>query len=398
MPIKTIQIGLLTLTSIASVFVGRFNGAKEGQKVPLPVWQMVYFSLATVPFMLLFTFLGKGWLFEGSPVREEAVSYFIWLMPFAWTYPLVGALSSFFIGKGTTLPLLLASLLGNGVNILLNYVLIFGVEGSIPPLGVTGAAIATNIGMFSQIAILFLLFLRRQSKGTYFPSLDWTMMKECLSLGGPTALDRFTTTLAWSFFFQSIAYLGKTPLSVIAITQSMMLSFLFISQGIGRGVISMAANAIGSREPTLLNRTIFSAVFLNLFLFVLYGVIFIVFPREFATILLPSSVPTEGREEILALCVQASLFVWIAVLVDSLRWVFTGALTAIGETKYLLYVGSISLWIGAILPIYAAVTYWGMPVIYCWALSSLYYAALTLCYAYRFQQKRPVMAVTFIET
>ena len=39
--------GGIGIASIAEVFVGQFNGAKEYLKVASLVWQMIWFSLAT---------------------------------------------------------------------------------------------------------------------------------------------------------------------------------------------------------------------------------------------------------------------------------------------------------------------------------------------------------------
>lgn len=86
--------------------------------------------------------------------------------------PAFMALSAFFIGQGKVKLIMIVSLVGNLVNMLLDYLLIFGVEGYWSPLGAVGAAWATASAQMLQIAILFMIFLNRNYR-THYGTLRW---------------------------------------------------------------------------------------------------------------------------------------------------------------------------------------------------------------------------------
>lgn len=391
MPVWTFQYSAVTLASIAQIFVGQFNGSKQYEKIGMAVWQMIWFCIFTIPIFVALGLFGDQIFFSGSTVKAEATSYFRWMMTFGFLAPLSAALSSYFVGRGKTLYVLFCTLVGNLVNVGCNCILIFGIDGIVPPMGAAGAAIATLIGMVVQFLLLACVFLNKKSRlrfGTDNYTYDSKLFKQSLSIGFPAALDRFINILGWTTFILLIDRLGAVPLTVITITQSMMLFFTFISQGIGRGVSSIAANCIGSRNWKHLWKLILSAVTLNGLLFLLYGIFFMVYPEPFAKLFLPDNVATASRNEILQLTLVSCGWLWFAVLVDACRWVFIGLLTAVGDTRFVMWMGSISVWIFAIIPTYIFVVHFGIPVSFSWAFSSGYYLILTGVYAWRFSKEK----------
>jgi len=392
MPVWTIQYFVITLASIGAVFVGQFNGRGDYRRVGSAVWQMIWFCLAITPCFLILGLGTSGFIFDGSPeVVEQATLYYKWMMGFGFVSTLVAAVTTFFVGRGKTALVLASSILGNVINVLLNSVLIFGYEPITSPMGVQGAAIATIIGQVIQCAFLFSLFWNRENRrefNTMDYAFDWDLCKNSITIGLPAAIDRFVNVAGWTVFILLIARLGSVTLSVITITQSMMLFFTFINQGIGRAVSSIAANSLGSKQWDRLWKLILSGVTLNTILFVVYGLFFMVYPETFFAIFLPDHVVTESREEIVRLVLMSCTWLWVAVLIDAYRWVFIGLLTAVGDTMFVMLVGSISVWIFAIFPTYFFVAYLDVPVSYSWAFSGGYYCIVCCLYAWRFTREK----------
>lgn len=389
MPVWTIQISAITLASISQIFVGQYNGSKQYEKIGSAVWQMIWFCLSIVPIFLILGFFASDYIFYGSAVKEQATIYFRWMMCFGFIAPLTAAISSFYVGRGKTAFVLFCTLLGNLINVIFNTILIFG-WGSIPAMGVKGAAIATVIGQTVQLVVMFYYFLHKNHQEKYATRdyrFNKSLFKKSLAIGSPAALDRMINVLGWTVFILLIGKLGTVPLSVIAITQSMMLFFTFINQGVGRGVSSIAANCIGSRQWNNLWKLIISALTLNTLAFLVYGIFFMAYPEGFSGLFLPEHVVTESRQEIMDLILMSCTWLWVAVLVDSYRWVFIGLLTAVGDTKFVMWVGSISVWIFAIFPTYVFVAHMGVPVSYSWAFSGGYYCIVCCLYAWRFSRE-----------
>ncbi len=391
MPVWTMQISSVTLVSVAQVFVGQFNGSGQARKVGSAVWQMLWLTGGLALLFLLLTYAGEALLFNSHPVKHLAISYYHWMMLFGFLTPLAATLSCFFVGRGKTTYVMVSTFAGNILNACLNALLIFGVSGWIDPMGVKGAAIATVVGQALQCVMLAAVFLRRKNVekyGTLDYHLDPSLLKRTLSIGYPTALDRLINVAGWTCFMWFITPLGVVAITVIGITQTMQMFFSFISQGIGRAVSSIAANAIGARQWSQLNRTMFSAISLNCLLCALYGGFFILYPEPFTALFLSQHDALEAREQVIDLVLLSCTWVWLATFVDSIRWVFIGLLTSVGDTRYVMWVGSISVWIFAIIPTGIFVRYFGIPISYSWGFSSLYYFVICCLYAWRFSQEK----------
>ena len=126
---------------------------------------MLWFSLFSAAIFLPGAFYGTEALFGEGREFDAAYLKWMWIFgPFCLAYQ---ALAAFYIGQGKTTIIAWIALVTNGVNFFLDYVLIFGVEGLIPELGITGAAIATCVGNVFQTAILFALFIRRKNRDRF---------------------------------------------------------------------------------------------------------------------------------------------------------------------------------------------------------------------------------------
>src|SRR5262249_19292069 len=92
------QLGAISIAMIAEVFVGRLNGAKQWTTLGKPVWQMIWFSLLCAIIFIPIGVYGQSW-FIPDEIAKEGKPYFMWMMVFSFTFPLVIALSAFFIGQ-----------------------------------------------------------------------------------------------------------------------------------------------------------------------------------------------------------------------------------------------------------------------------------------------------------
>ena len=85
-----------------------------------------------------------------------------------------------------------ATVVANIINVIINYILIFGMLG-FPKLGIIGAAIGTLISRIIMFIFLFYMLMDKKIIYNYISNLksfmyDKFMIKEILSLGFPTSL------------------------------------------------------------------------------------------------------------------------------------------------------------------------------------------------------------------
>src|SRR5262249_50050547 len=104
---------------------------------------------------------------------------------------------------------------GNALNIALGPCFIFGL-GPFPRLGVTGAAVATNIGRGTAVLLQLFTLARAGSRLTITPAqfgLDFGLMGRVLRLSGSTMLQIFINTSSYVGIVRLISAFGSAALA-----------------------------------------------------------------------------------------------------------------------------------------------------------------------------------------
>ena len=141
---------------------------------------------------------------------------------------------------------------GNIINILLNYLFIYGIW-IFPELGLTGAGIATLIARIAMIALFVLLIkhesrFKNYSKGFHERRIETREIKELCKIGTPLALQMGMETASFSLASLLMGWLGATELAafqVMCITGS--LCFL-VYYGIGAAASIRISHHYGRGE------------------------------------------------------------------------------------------------------------------------------------------------------
>jgi MATE family multidrug resistance protein len=105
--------------------------------------------LLAIPFAPMLT----EWSAATEKVHQLQVEYFQYLTLGAGAVVLSNAMSSFYTGRGKTRIVMLVNVGGTLVNLVLDYLLIFG-EFGFPEMGIKGAAIATTGELVQRRGVL----------------------------------------------------------------------------------------------------------------------------------------------------------------------------------------------------------------------------------------------------
>jgi MATE family, multidrug efflux pump len=396
---------LLILASMSEVFVAQYNGAGLKERIGRPVWQMIWFSVATLAICIPLGLFGGELIFHDSINFELENTYFSWLNFFGPTWPLSAALAAFWVGRGKTRMVTALALLANGLNVLLDWILIFGIEGVVPSMGVKGAAIATSFGNIVQVAILLSLFLHKSNReafGTSRFKLHFAEFRRCLKVGGPQATLFFIEAVGWSIFYILIRKSGPVNIYTAGITQSVLILFFFIAEGIGRGASAITGNMIGGGRHGEAFKVFFAGLKLHFIFFVLMGSLFFFFPDPIIDLFVNdnSGVLSEGSTHLsiaLEQIEEAELMhvlritfrvVTIYLLFEGIRWLISGILTSAGDTLFLLIAGTVTVPICLLLPMWYFVSYLGVGVIGAYVLSVTYVAVVSGIFYWRFAARK----------
>lgn len=344
----------MVLTSIAEVFVAQYYGAGRHSKLGEPVWQMLWLSLFSLLFFIPFGIFGADLFYGSSPEREMEKAYFRWMILFGSVFPVYSALCGFFVGQGKTRLVTTLAVAANIVNVCLDYVLIFGVEGYIQPLGVTGAVFATSIGSLLQTSVLGAVFLNKKNRelyGTNRIKLKSKALLQCVRIGLPGAVFSLIEILGWAAFYGMMTYVSSRHITVAAISQSVIILLYFFAEGISKATSIICGNLIGAKSIKHVPTMIRSGIQLHVLFFLTIVGFFTFYSHTFISLFLP----TIEASQLVSLdkTLQECLFlICLYMLFEGIRLLFSGILTAAGDTVFLLIAGSCSIWILLVLPIY----------------------------------------------
>lgn len=356
--------GWMCLAGISEVFVAQYHGAGVRHKAGSPVWQMIWLSVVSWVFFLPLSFWGPELFFGAGLEAALERDYFSIMLLFGPFYAFYAALCGFFIGQGKTRLITTVVVLANFFNILMDWILIFGIEGWVPSYGVKGAAIATSLATLFQGLALCIVFLKKKNReecGTSEYKLNFTMMKECIKVGLPTAIFIVAEILAFGCYYMIMKEKGDHYITVAGISQSMIILFFFFCEGINKATTAIVGNMIGAGRSHLIPKVMKAGTILNA-LFLIFVMTFFVFGTDLiVSQFLPLADPL-FIEEIWHSLQLTLIFYGFYIFLEGVRMQCSGVLTASGDTFFLLVAGASLVWLCMLLPVYLLIAKGTAPV------------------------------------
>ena len=245
------------------------EGDKEGLAQLLANGTMlaILFSLLLMVLTLWFVPLLFGLSLHDSNDFSLSVDFIyirVWGLPFLM---LTQLLSSFFISIGRSRLLIYGSLVATLLNILFDYLLIFGKWG-MPAMGFMGAAAASVIAevfyCVTMIAIFFFHRMHYTHPVFHFRHFDLSLSKRTLTVASPLIIQFLFSIGGWLIFFIFIEHLGSKSLAA-----SQVLRNIFGIVSVGTWALSttcntMVSNVIGQGRQREVMRVIWKICRLSL--------------------------------------------------------------------------------------------------------------------------------------
>lgn len=348
--------GGLTIATIAEVFVSQYNGACQHQRLGEPVWQMIWFGVLTSLFFIPLSLLGPDLFYGEGATRALEKEYFTWMVLFSPSFAVYGALAAFFIGQGKTHMISILAFAANVVNLVLDWVMIFGIEGYFPSMGVKGAAIATSLSSLFQVGLLLCLFLRRSNRlqfGTGDCRFKIAPFLQCLKIGVPGGCSGIVEIGGWAAFYEMMTYAGKDYITVGGVFESCLILLLFVPEGLSKGVIALSGNLIGSKQYGKIAKVLQSGFGLMTLFFL---ALVIAFPL-YVDPLIDFFIVGPLNESLRSTLQVTILLTLIYIYFDGLRYIISGILTAAGDTLFILIANFATVWLFLVIPAYFLVVH-----------------------------------------
>lgn len=378
-------IGAITVAAIAEVFSGQNNGAKRYDQVSKPVWQMIWFAIILQAIFMPLAMFNVNSLLPPE-LYVHGKPYFYILMSFLALAGISVALGAFFASIGKTHIITIAAVVGNLLNGLLDMLLVFG-YGPIPEMGSAGAALATVSSQVIQCLILFLAFFskhNREKYNTHHFGFDFKLFRDCISVGYPNAVGHMLEMFAWNRLFRIVAAVGYTFITVFTIGQTILILFVFLTEGLQKGVVVIASNMVGAKRYDLLNKLCFSALKIHAVIAFCIAIPLLICPDLLLNLLLANQ-PHDAPPIDMGHLHKSLYYLWIFLVFDGLVWIMAGFLTAVKDTKFIMITNVICVWMFAILPSYFIADLYPDRPYYTWIAISLYTIANSCIFVWRYK-------------
>ena len=183
----------------------------------------------------------------------------------------------------TRLPMV-ASVAAVFTNVVFNYLLIFGKFG-FPRMGVAGAALATVISRYVELAIIVVLVHRNSHKHTFIRGAYRTLrvpghlLRDVLKVGAPLLANEALWSIGMSTLTAVYSLSGLTVVSALSITSTISNLFNVVFLSMGNAVSVMVGQALGADDYKGAKATVWKLIFFSVCTcFVMGGLLIILSP------------------------------------------------------------------------------------------------------------------------
>lgn len=387
----TLVCGFMSTAAFANSLVAQYYGSGDLHSCSRSVAQALLLALFSFPLILLLLPAGL-WMLTLSghapAVLAEEKTYFSILMLGGLQLPLSAAVSSFFSGRGLTAVIMRCAIAGTVVNLILNWLLIFGV-GPFPEMGIAGAAFASAISGFVSPGIMLGLYFSAKNNKLFDTRrlfyFDAPLFRRLLRFGIPAGIHMALDVGAFSVFVLLVGRLGEAAFMAANIALSVNMIAFMPAVGIGQAAGTLVGQHMGRRDPDGAERVGWRAVYVGCLYTVGAALTFILMPEVYVRLFARGEVPFD---EVYGMARTLLFFAAGWGLADAANLILSGALRGAGDTHFVMWYQTVMAWgffaVGEVL----IVVVLKQNVLIAWAWALVYICLLAIGMIARFRSVR----------
>ena len=312
--------------------VARHIGAKEKEAAQVVGAQAVLMSLIlgvlVTPLLLVFAQKMLVLMSAEPQVSVLGKSYLQIIGGFFIFRLIILACNGILRGAGDTKTPMKVTIIINCINILFNWLLIFGI-GPFPRWGVAGAAWATAIAYtIGTVLLCTKLFTGRcilRISIRQIIQFHFESVKRIIRISIPAAIDAFLTQIGFLIFAKIVAILGTIPLAAHQIAIRIESISFMPGFALAVSTATLVGQSLGTKNVNLALLSMRRSCYFAMALMGFFAFIFLIFPAQMATIFKP-------EPSVLSLAVVCVMIAALEQPALAIYMVYSGGLRGAGDT------------------------------------------------------------------
>lgn len=364
----------------ASALIAQKIGAKRPDEAQKVTNQAVMLTLAVSLLLGIISIVFGESLLRvmgaSEAVLQEALQFFMVVGGGALFMGFITIFGSILRATGDTKSPMKISVVVNIGNVVIDYILIFGL-GPIPALGVLGTAIGTVLSRGLGCWLLYRKVQQSESPVDHASLFNSGNYRPLVNLSIPATLERLVMRLGQVLYFGLIVSISAKTFAAHSIAGNIE-SFTYMpAYGLATAATTLVGNAVGAGESQQAKRYGYSAAKYGVIFMSLLGVVLFFGAPFFASLF--TSDQEALRQIVIALRIDAFAQPGLAISL-----ITTGALQGMGDTKSPLYSTAFGMWGIRVVGVIVLSKYLGLGIAGIWLSIAidLYLRSLFLVYKF----------------
>ena len=381
------------IAGYSGTFVAQYHGAGDSRACVRSCMAGLVLSLLSLPFFLALIPVCH-WIVRlaGHAPEIQALEgdYAFWMLLGGCIESAHWVLGGFLVGRSRVVPGTVISFVCCGINIALDYALIFGRWG-LPEWGIRGAAVATFVsGAISSLLHLAVVFRERPFREMSLRDIlhiDWGLVWRIVRYGVPSGIQMFFDIGAFAFFVLLTGRLDALSLATSNVAFSINNLAFAPLMGFSSAAATLVGQFQGAGRSDLAHSSCWRCMHLGWAYMAAIGAVFLLLPETLLSAFRsPDAEYTVAQMLALGRKLLTLLVVW--GMFDTMNIVFISALKGAGDTRFVMAALVGSSWFAWIPAEIVVLNVLHRGIVAAWVVQCLFICVLSLLFLWRWQGRR----------